>query len=96
MPLSDRALCFAHLFIGAALIVLAAVMDGYGHGGGIVTALFGAGATLLPTAPSGLLRQKGGTLVADTVAAVAAGGAIASGQSAEVVLPQTSTPGGTS
>jgi hypothetical protein len=80
---SDRALCMIHLATGFILIIVAALLNGFGHGTDITTAMFGVGAALLPTAPSGLLRRSGtqgqGTLIPDTLSAVVAGAQIASG-----------------
>lgn len=82
-----------HLATGAILVIIAAVLEATGNGGTVTTAMFGVGATLLPTAPSGLLRRQTGqtgTLIPDTLAAVSAGAAIAHGT--VPVVPPGSAP----
>lgn len=77
------------------MILVAALMNGFGHGSDVTTAMFGVGATLLPTAPSGLLRRQAGTtgtLIPDTLNAVMAGASIAAGQVAPAPVPLPPLP----
>lgn len=85
--MSTRVLCFAHLLVGAICVLVAALLTGFGHGSDLAAGLFGAGAALFPTAPSGLLNRTGGTLVQDTVSAVKAGANIAAGPVATTIPP---------
>lgn len=79
-------LCLAHLVAGLALVLVGGILTAYGHSGVGADIMIGAGATLLPTAPSGLLRAKStGSLVNDTIAAMQAG-------AAATVLGHSTTP----
>lgn len=95
LQLTDKVLCLTHLIAGVVLIVIAGVLEATGNGGTVTTGMFAVGATLLPTAPSALLRRPsgaGGTLIPDTIAAVTAGAQIAGGHTPAPPVPPTPQP----
>lgn len=63
----DKILAILHLAAGVALITVAAVLSATGHESGLLDAMFGAGAALLPTTPgviAGMMGAVGGASAA--------------------------------